>query len=86
MQITCGKSDIVHILPMEIAAWWMRKLSVKAKDFILVVSPDSRAALASHTIVRFPLAINVMAGNSSMEALQVSLPTLVSLVLSVPTR
>ena len=75
------------MLPLEVAGWWLRRLSVKAGDWVLVGGTDSTAMLSVHLSCRFPAGVNIVSGlltatNSAVLPNHSTFPPVICCVLS----
>ena len=61
----------MHLLPMEIGSWWLRRMGIKAKEWVCVSGGDGRATFCCQLLMRWPVAINVLFGNCSWDPHQV---------------
>ena len=71
MQVSVGKSEVRHELPMELAGWLLKKLGVPDNSWLMVMSNDARALLASNLIVRWSSSVNVVMGNTDLSSTKV---------------
>lgn len=71
LAVTVGKSDLRYLMPFELAGWLLRKLGVPEKGWILVLSPDTSATLASNLVMRWVTGINVVVGMTGFKGTEV---------------
>ena len=81
-QVTLSSEEhFTSHIPVEIAGLWLRRLSVKPHDWVLVLSSDPCSTLASHLCCRTPVEVNIVAGAARSTAADVRIPRLPPSVL-----
>ena len=56
----------MHVLPFEICGWFARKEGIPTSSWLLVLSADPKATLASNVVIRDSLKLNVVAGRTDV--------------------
>ena len=72
LQVSVGKSEVRHELPLELVGWLLRKMSVPDNAWLLVMSSDPRSLLSCNLILRWAAAVNVVMGNTDLTSNKVT--------------
>ena len=66
--ITVNESDLCNLLPLEFAAWLLRKLMVEDRRWVLVVTADVTCNLAANIVMCSPQGLNCVVGLTGLSS------------------
>ena len=72
MAVTINESDLCHLLPVEVAGFFLGRLSVTKGSWVLLASNDNHSSLGANLSVRGPVPLNVVVGMSHLYSNQVT--------------
>jgi hypothetical protein len=64
--ITHTQGEYLHLLPYEVAGWFLRKEAVEVSAWVLLMTDDSRCTLGANLVIRDPLKLNVLVGQTEV--------------------
>ena len=71
-QITVSRSDQRYDMPLEVAGWILNNFNLQDRQWLLIITPDSKATLAVNLLHRWTVAVNIVMGMTEFASTQVS--------------